>query len=602
MKKRNYLLLLLVGLFVVSYLNAQEILVVAPGEGTLNDAIDQYGGDKIYELQAGAWYGLTKPIENVDYHLQIIGEEVDIYNGESLPATLQTGSTATSEAIRTMFDAKGDITLKNIYLMNVDLNGQLGFQVLQQSKLRSRSVIDNCVIDPVSNAHGIVLAAGECNLFVTNNIILRHGHMAGMMDGHMFLLGGDVGQDTVWIENNTFVDMGIFFIFGGWNAVVHNVININHNTFIRQKGEWEATVFENEMYHTNNLLFDISVVPVSDNVVLPGKDPAFPLRQLIMADSTAGETMPTQRTQYIHYNSMYRSPEWYTIMGNWNDSMSTYGLTPVFYQPLMWDSETPAGYTQNNFQDPPHTNEWAMGRAKEPQIFNYSGHTNDNFPNFTYGSMTYDQDPLFVDSRIYDKSEEYSEWGFVIYLRDQLAYPNPNDLPTTSELPSWHWDPDGDITINDTWPIFNGKYTDAATLTGSIENLPLGDLNWFPEEKAKWEHHKEAIFTYIKAGNTEKYELVGVDEATDMSQVFSKLYPNPVASFATIEFNLDVKADVKISVCNTMGQEIFILVNEVRLAGNHRVSFDSSNLPQGMYFCTVKAGSLTEIHKMIITK
>ncbi len=601
MKKLNSLLFLLVGLFVGSNLSAQDILVVSPGEGTLNDAIDQYGGDRIYELQAGAWYGLTKPIENVDYHLQVIGEEVDIYGGETLPATLQTGSTATGTAIRTMFDAKGDITVKNLYLMNVDLNGQLGFQVLQQSKLRSRSVFDNCVIDPVSNAHGFNLAAGESKLFVTNNIILRHGHMVSMNDGHMFLLGGDIGQDTVWIENNTFVDLGIFFIFGGLNAVVHNVININHNTFIRHKGEWDFTIWENEMYHTNNLLFDVSVVPIAPTMSL-GRDPVYTLRQMILADSIVGEDLPSERTQYLHYNSLHRTPEWYPIMGDWNDSMKIHGLNPVFYQPLMWDAETPAGYTEGNFQDPPHTNEWAMGKTKEAQIFNYTGHTNDNFPKFTYGSMTYDQDPLFVDSKIYDKSIEYGEWAFIIYLRDQLAYPNPDDLPTIAELPSWHWDPDGDITFNDTWPIFNGKYTDASTLTGSIENLPLGDLNWFPEEKAKWENHKDAIFTHMKAGNTGKFELVSVDPAEKMSLDFSRVYPNPIRSSASIEFILEANADVKISVYNTVGQEILMLVDEFRPAGNHNVSFDSRNLPQGMYFCTVKVGSLSEIHKLIITK
>ncbi len=118
--RKFYMLSFLTFLFVGNII-AQEVLVVEPGLGTLNAAIAANGGNKIYELTAGEWYGLDAPIENVDYHLIIIGSEPAEAGGK--PATLQTGTDVNGATFARMFDAKGDITLKNIFFVNADLNG-----------------------------------------------------------------------------------------------------------------------------------------------------------------------------------------------------------------------------------------------------------------------------------------------------------------------------------------------------------------------------------------------------------------------------------------------------------------------------------------------
>ncbi len=607
MRNINFLLLLgsLVCLFLAPNLSAQDTLMVSPGEGTLNDAIDAYGSSKIYKLEAGQWYGLTKPIENVDYHLQIIGEKVDIYNGQTLPATLQTGTTAEGTALGLMFDAKGDISLENIYVMNVDLNGQIGNDFLNQADSAGRVVIDHCVIDPMCTAVGVRLSGGVNDMFFTNNIVLRRGNETALNDGHTFILHGAAGGvDTAWIENNTFVDQGTFFINGGWHTKEHNFILFNHNTVIRHKGEWEAMMYEKEFYHTNNLLYDISTVPVADNVTLPGKHAEFPLRELIMADSLSGEGSPIDRVEYFLYNSMFKNEEWYTDLERWNDTMDVYGLTPVFFQPLMWDGNVPEGYWAGNGQvDPPFSNDWAQSRAYEHRVFNTETNTNPEFPNFKYGHMTYDVDPLFNDSRIYQKSMEYVEWAYTVYLRDQLQYPNPERLKPANELPSWMWDPDGDITINDTWPVFDGSYGDESTLEGSIASFPLGDLNWFPEKKATWENHKDTIFNHMKAGITERLDLnsTAVKPSTTFDPIDAKVYPNPVQNTATVEFNLKTTSDVKVTLYNCIGIKVLDIVDGKRTAGNNRVSFNRGDLPNGVYLINIQSEGQSGAYKISFT-
>ena len=102
--KNNSLLIALFFVLISTGVFAQDVLVVKPGVGTLNAAIEANGGDKIYQLTAGEWYGLSGPIENVGYHLQIIGAAPAVEGG--MPATLQTGSDINGVPFIKMFDAK----------------------------------------------------------------------------------------------------------------------------------------------------------------------------------------------------------------------------------------------------------------------------------------------------------------------------------------------------------------------------------------------------------------------------------------------------------------------------------------------------------------
>ncbi len=603
--KKNYnyyLSLLLTCLMASSSLVAQDTLDVTPGQGTLNAAIDANLGTKIYRLQAGAYYGLDKPIENVDYHLQIVGEDVNIYTGTQLPATLQTGSQASGAPLARMFDAKGDLTLKNLYCMNVDLNGAIGQRFIRQADSGAFVKISNCIIDPLGDTHGIELTGGSNDLFFTDNLLLRHGKNRVQRDGHLFRItvgSAPTGADTVWIENNTFFGIGVFFIWGNWTRD-NNMIFVNHNTFIHHEGEWINSVFTRELFHTNNLMMDISMIPIQDATgVLPGKDPNFPKRQLIMSDSLPGEALPVQRTSYVHYNSLYRTPDWFPILDQWNDSLKKLNLDTAFFQPLMWDGATPENYGVDPML--------AMMDSKEPQIFNFVNNngdtlTNSNFPNFSYGSMTYGKDPLFNEDSIYRKSQLYAAMAFNVSLRDQLGYPNPTlltDRITAQE--DWWWDPDGDISLNDVFPVFDGSYTDPATLTGSIESMPLGDLNWYPSEKAIWDTLSTDVFEYMKAGNTAPFRFATNIADLDYSALPSRIYPTVVTHSATVEFTLETAETVEISLYNTAGQQIQTLQGGKKAPGTHQVQFDRGGMAAGVYVCIIKAGSTGAAHKIIVS-
>ena len=50
------------------------------------------------------------------------------------------------------------------------------------------------------------------------------------------------------------------------------------------------------------------------------------------------------------------------------------------------------------------------------------------------------------------------------------------------------------------------------------------------------------------------------------------------------------------------GQKVKTLVNKYEQAGKHKVNFNASNLPSGIYFYYLKAGKFNKIRKMILLK
>jgi hypothetical protein len=591
MKKIYTSILMLIGMLIGANTYAQEILVVDPGLGTLNTAIEANGGDKIYQLQAGEWYGLDKIIENVDYHLQIIGEALD---DGTVPTTLQTGQTGEGVPFDKMIDAKGDVTLKNVYFVNADLTGQVGENgFLVQADSGSFVKIDNCVIDPIGHIFCVQMTGGDNDLFFTNSIGARHGHMAGANDGHAFIIAtgaASTGADSVLFENNTFIDMGMNWLSADFASHVTNFLMINHNTFVRSKSQMDWSIFENEYYLTNNLFFDFQSGAYAYNwQPMPGGDPGMPKPMLIYADTIADEVLPSERIQYIQYNNMYRDKGFYDLIAEMN-AFAADSLPHQNLHPFIWDGLTPAYFGA----DPAE----AFAASREGVLFNHANNTNTDFPMWKYGNYVYDLDPMFKDQMIYDKSAELVAWASPANYIHAMGRPS-TDYPPISEWPQWHWDPDGDVSINDTWPLFDGTYTEASTLTGSVANFPLGDLNWYPEKMAEWMMHKDAIFAHMKAGNTEKFSGVGIASRVE-SGSFSKVYPNPMSNTAMIQFTLETAADVQIAIFNAVGQEVRTVLNEARSSGVHTVTFDRGELNHGLYFYSIKAGNKVETQKLMI--
>ncbi len=80
-------------------------------------------------------------------------------------------------------------------------------------------------------------------------------------------------------------------------------------------------------------------------------------------------------------------------------------------------------------------------------------------------------------------------------------------------------------------------------------------------------------------------------------------YPNPFNPSTTITFDLPVTSVVSLKVYNILGQEVSTLLDGVQLEGGvHIATFNASNIPSGVYFYQLRAGSFTATRKLMLMK
>jgi hypothetical protein len=79
-------------------------------------------------------------------------------------------------------------------------------------------------------------------------------------------------------------------------------------------------------------------------------------------------------------------------------------------------------------------------------------------------------------------------------------------------------------------------------------------------------------------------------------------YPNPFNPTTTISFSLPSAEFVKLSVYNTLGQQIALLLNKQLNAGQYNVMFDASNLVSGTYYYRIEAGNFTSIKRLVLLR
>lgn len=103
-------------------------------------------------------------------------------------------------------------------------------------------------------------------------------------------------------------------------------------------------------------------------------------------------------------------------------------------------------------------------------------------------------------------------------------------------------------------------------------------------------------------GHFDYSEIIEIEFREFNSYVLEQNYPNPFNPTTTIGYGLKEKGNVKITILNSIGEEVALIVNEEKESGYHTVEFNAGNLPSGVYFYQLKAGSYVESKKMILLR
>jgi len=89
---------------------------------------------------------------------------------------------------------------------------------------------------------------------------------------------------------------------------------------------------------------------------------------------------------------------------------------------------------------------------------------------------------------------------------------------------------------------------------------------------------------------------------SEKSFTLSQNYPNPFNPTTTIDFSLPERAMVSLKVYDVLGREVATLLDEMKESGAHQVRFNAGTLSSGVYYYTLRYGSVSQTKKMILTK
>jgi hypothetical protein len=79
-------------------------------------------------------------------------------------------------------------------------------------------------------------------------------------------------------------------------------------------------------------------------------------------------------------------------------------------------------------------------------------------------------------------------------------------------------------------------------------------------------------------------------------------YPNPFKQTTKISFNLPTRSFVSLKVFDLRGREVATIVSEELSAGNYLRQWNAINMPGGIYYYHMQAGSFTKTEKLVLLK
>ena len=110
----------------------------------------------------------------------------------------------------------------------------------------------------------------------------------------------------------------------------------------------------------------------------------------------------------------------------------------------------------------------------------------------------------------------------------------------------------------------------------------------------------------VYAFNTGVDDLAGVADGGDRRAgtgfYLAQNSPNPFRAATQIRYELPSDCHVSLDVYSVLGEHVATLIDEHQPAGARVARWDSSGLPAGVYFCTLRAGGNVEKRKMVLLR
>jgi glucuronoarabinoxylan endo-1,4-beta-xylanase len=160
------------------------------------------------------------------------------------------------------------------------------------------------------------------------------------------------------------------------------------------------------------------------------------------------------------------------------------------------------------------------------------------------------------------------------------------------------------VTINTSWQAKNQTFTFQngeveivrPYVTSETKNCNREDYILVTNDSLNVTLEGESVTTFVS------YDLEGVEVYDPVSVKLYQNYPNPFNQSTQIRFEIPKRSFVSLIVHNLLGQEVDVIAEREFSASIHSLTFDASNLTNGIYFCTLRTGAVTSTRKMYVIK
>ncbi len=443
---------------------------------------------RVYYLKMDGYYWEADDIANSGFPLTIVGPPMSSLPTGHYPPIIQMadqredGSTGANHILT----AGDDVTLRNVWVTGrlTSSGAQTSYQPVLFNANNSTYIIDGCIFE-YSNFSLVVFTGANNKCYITNNKFqnLQEKPVTQQWTGRGVSIWAD--QDTVVMENNTFFNLGFAtFQMEGGSA---SYLRFNHNTIVglgrgimSGSGDWWQNA-----YFANNLIINGWWEGEGyQDMHGSGRDPRAKFGGLFTIGILPASYGPEQsRRIVISKNYAYLDPAIEAKYGTPDSIVRAWFIDPV----SVLDYAAP----------------YAVGGANNGHM--YVGDTTwltalpTGFTNYLQDADW--QKPL---NNVTGATMVDSMWKFITNIRNGVT-----GGTTLFYHPTTHY-------TDQSWPLpYNFVYTDNTLMTAGTDGLPIGDLNWFPTQKATFLANQAANVATIesKAGAVVHFPVDSTAEA-----------------------------------------------------------------------------------------
>jgi hypothetical protein len=140
----------------------------------------------------------------------------------------------------------------------------------------------------------------------------------------------------------------------------------------------------------------------------------------------------------------------------------------------------------------------------------------------------------------------------------------------------------------------------------TVVNLAGNNIHYWVRVEFSNQAGTSTILPSVTPGGVQLMILTGIEDDNNglLPNDFELVqnYPNPFNPSTTIEFALPRAGHVSLIVYNVIGQEVAVLVDAHKSAGNYSIEFGADNFPSGVYFYKLVHQEGSETRKMMLVK